>query len=138
MAGASAKERAAVDALFDALDSVNLGAVAARATQRGRVVHGVERIAQQVRSKQVVLGMRPEHMVLGGRGLRAEVEMVETLGSEQLVHLRSGKTQLVVRATTRELTQASAKVGDLIDVGPDDRHALHWYELEGGKRVAGL
>jgi len=34
LAGASAKERAAVDALFDALDSINLDAVAARAAPR--------------------------------------------------------------------------------------------------------
>ncbi len=97
-----------------------------------------DRVPQQVRNKKVVLGMRPEHMVLHARGLRAEVEMVETLGSEQLVHMRHGETQLVVRATTRELNEAKAKVGEIIEIGPDDRHTLHWFDLDTGKRIAGL
>ena len=104
----------------------------------GVIQLSVDRIPAEVRGKKVVVGMRPEHMVLHSAGLHAEVEMVETLGSEQLVHCRYGKTQMVVRCATRELEQAQAKVGDNIQVGPDERHPLHWFSLETGKRIAGL
>jgi sn-glycerol 3-phosphate transport system ATP-binding protein len=91
-----------------------------------------------VRGRSVVMGMRPEFMLLNSSGVAAEVEMVETLGSEQLVHCRFGKTQLVVRCTTRQLAEVSAKVGEKVDVGPDGRHPLHWFEQSTGKRVEGL
>ena len=96
------------------------------------------RVPAQARGRQAVLGMRPEHMLLGVPGIHAEIEMVETLGSEQLVHCRHGKTQLVVRCTTSELNEAGAKVGDSIEVGPDEVHPLHWFDLQTGKRLEGI
>src|SRR5690606_15537954 len=38
-------------------------------------------VPQAVRARAAVLGMRPEHAVLGAPGLPVDVEMVETLGS---------------------------------------------------------
>lgn len=97
-----------------------------------------ERVPAQARGRKVVLGMRPEHMLLGAAGVQTEIEMVETLGSEQLVHCRYGKTQWVVRCTTSELNDANAKVGQAIEVGPDAQHDLHWFDLESGKRLEGI
>ncbi|MDQ2138958.1 sn-glycerol-3-phosphate import ATP-binding protein UgpC [Alcaligenaceae bacterium C4P045] len=94
-------------------------------------------VPQSVRGRKIVIGMRPEHLVLGGRGVRAEVEMVETLGSEQLVHARYGNTQLVVRCATRQLAESAISTGDTIEIGPDGRHPLHWFEADTGRRVAG-
>jgi len=91
-----------------------------------------------VRGRKVILGMRPEHMLLNTQGVPAEVEMVETLGSEQLVHCRCGKATLVVRCTTRQLSESSAKVGNRVNVGSDGRHPLHWFEPDTGRRVQGL
>jgi sn-glycerol 3-phosphate transport system ATP-binding protein len=91
-----------------------------------------------IRGRSVILGMRPEHMVLNTAGVEAEVEMVETLGSEQLVHCRFGKTQLIVRCTTRQLADEAVRVGDRIKLGPDARYPLHWFETDSGRRVAGL
>ena len=98
----------------------------------------LDRVPQQVRGTKAVLGLRPEHMVLHGKGLRAEVEMVETLGSEQLVHCRYGKTQMVVRCTMRELSEVLARVGDKISIGPDERHGIHWFDAETRKRIPGI
>ena len=95
-------------------------------------------VPSQVRGRKVIMGMRPEHMLLNTQGIPAEVEMVETLGSEQLVHCRCGKSTLVVRCTTRQLSESSAKVGMQVNVGPDGRHALHWFEADTGRRVQGL
>jgi sn-glycerol 3-phosphate transport system ATP-binding protein len=39
---------------------------------------------------EVTLGIRPEHLTLGGEGLRLTVDLVEPLGSETLIHGRVG------------------------------------------------
>ncbi|HEY0296656.1 MAG TPA: sn-glycerol-3-phosphate import ATP-binding protein UgpC [Bordetella sp.] len=91
-----------------------------------------------VRGRKVVMGLRPEYMMLNTRGLAAEVEMIETLGSEQLVHCRYGNAQIVVRCTTRQLTELQVQPGARLEIGPDGRHPLHWFEADTGKRVAGL
>ncbi|MGE8685924.1 MAG: sn-glycerol-3-phosphate import ATP-binding protein UgpC [Achromobacter sp.] len=95
-------------------------------------------VPAQVRGRKIIMGMRPEHMLLNTQGVPAEVEMVETLGSEQLVHCRCGKATLVVRCTTRQLSESSAKVGARVNVGSDGRHPLHWFEPDTGRRVQGL
>ncbi|ARP86505.1 sn-glycerol-3-phosphate import ATP-binding protein UgpC [Bordetella genomosp. 9] len=91
-----------------------------------------------VRGRAVMLGIRPEHMVLNAPGIRVEVEMVETLGSEQLVHGRCGDAELVVRCTTRQLQEATIRPGDQLSIGSDGRHPLHWFETDSGKRVQGI
>ena len=95
-------------------------------------------VPNQVRGRKVVMGMRPEHMLLNAPGVPVEIEMVETLGSEQLVHGRCGPTMLVVRCTTRQLNESPAKVGDTLNIGSDGRHSLHWFEADTGRRVEGL
>ncbi|MGY6272309.1 sn-glycerol-3-phosphate import ATP-binding protein UgpC [Achromobacter denitrificans] len=95
-------------------------------------------VPSQVRGRKIIMGMRPEHMLLNTQGVPAEVEMVETLGSEQLVHCRCGKATLVVRCTTRQLSESLAKVGARVNVGSDGRHPLHWFEPDTGRRVQGL
>jgi sn-glycerol 3-phosphate transport system ATP-binding protein len=90
-----------------------------------------------VRGRGAVLGLCPEDMVLNAPGMRVDVEMVETLGSEQLVHGRCGAADLVVRCTTRQLQEATIKPGDQMNVGPDGRHPLHWFDQDSGKRIQG-
>src|SRR3546814_5438572 len=94
-----------------------------------------QQVPAQVRGRGVTMGMRPEHMLLNAQGLTAEVEMVETLGSEQLVHCRYGQIAVVVRCATRQLAETPARPGDHISIGPDGRHALHWFETDTGRRV---
>ncbi len=91
-----------------------------------------------VRGRKVILGLRPEYMILNSRGMSAEVEMIETLGSEQLVHCRYGNDQVIVRCTTRQLTETPLQAGARLDIGPDGRHPMHWFEIGSGKRVANL
>jgi len=95
-------------------------------------------VPQAVRGRRVVMGLRPEHMLLNTRGIEAVVEMIETLGSEQLVHCRCGQTMLVVRCATRQQADATPRVGETVQLGPDGRHPLHWFDADSGRRVDGL
>ncbi len=54
---------------------------------------------EQYRNRPVVVGLRPEDMEVDGRGgpgaiLVGDVELVEALGSEQLIHFRTDATAL--------------------------------------------
>ncbi|ANY16284.1 sn-glycerol-3-phosphate import ATP-binding protein UgpC [Bordetella pseudohinzii] len=91
-----------------------------------------------VRGRKVIMGLRPEHMLLNAQGIPVVIEMIETLGSEQLVHGRNGKNMIVVRCSTRQLSESTVKVGETMNIGPDGRHELHWFEADTGRRVAGL
>jgi sn-glycerol 3-phosphate transport system ATP-binding protein len=48
--------------------------------------------------REIVLGVRPEHLVVGGGRLSLTVDTVEVLGAEHLVHGRIGGTSVIVRA----------------------------------------
>src|SRR5690606_14548891 len=92
-------------------------------------------VPAQVRGRPAILGMRPEHMLLNAQGLKAEVEMVETLGSEQLVHCRCGQSAVVTPGSSRQPAAMPASPGDRISIAPDGPHPLHWFEPDAGRRV---
>jgi sn-glycerol 3-phosphate transport system ATP-binding protein len=81
--------------------------------------------------QECVLGVRPEHLQLGRPGMTVEVEMVEALGADLLVHARCGGQALVIRAPA----DAEVAAGQRISVGCDAA-ALHWFERDSGKRIA--
>jgi len=93
-------------------------------------------IPAAVRQRPVIVGMRPEHMMLRTPGITGEVEMIETLGSEQLVHCRCGPHAVVVRCATRQLAETPVKLHEHISLGPDTRYPLHWFDGETGRRIA--
>lgn len=66
--------------------------------------------------RPVVLGVRPEHLHLGGADapLPARVELVEDLGGVRLARLRTGTTALLVR-----LTRSAPARGEAVRVGAD-------------------
>jgi sn-glycerol 3-phosphate transport system ATP-binding protein len=92
-------------------------------------------IPASVEDRQCYLGMRPEHMRLHAAGITMEVEMIEILGSEQLIHGRRGETPIVVRCPVAETLREPIRVGDTIEVGDDGHHPLHWFDRETGKRL---
>jgi len=97
-----------------------------------------QHIPTAVLGRRVIVGMRPEHMLLHAPGMTGEVEMVETLGSEQLLHCRCGQHAVVVRCATRQLSDAPVKVGERIRMGQDGRHPLHWFDSDTGRRIQGV
>jgi len=94
-----------------------------------------DQVPANVRGHSVILGIRPEHITLNSPGIPAEVEMIETLGSEQLLHARCGQSSVVVRCATSLLASTPFKPGDQVQLGTDGQHALHWFNPETGRRV---
>lgn len=86
-------------------------------------------------NRKAILGLRPEHMRLRKPGVPVDIEMVEVLGSEQLVHGRIGDTQVVVRCPVSLTKDHPVNVGDTFQIGADGVHPLHWFDSETGKRI---
>jgi sn-glycerol 3-phosphate transport system ATP-binding protein len=84
---------------------------------------------------RLILGLRPEHLRLNTPGLQAQVEMVEVLGSEQLIHARWGDQGLVLRCAVAETRGQPLALGDTVTFGPDGQHPAHWFDADTGKRV---
>jgi sn-glycerol 3-phosphate transport system ATP-binding protein len=64
-------------------------------------INGAAAVLPQARpalvGRDLVLGLRPESLQVGGSALQADVELVESLGSDHMIHARIGKQALVVR-----------------------------------------
>lgn len=80
---------------------------------------------------EYVMGVRPEDVTIGGPGLPASVELVETLGNEKIIYLAmQGCTQVVARCGP----SSGARPGDAVTVGfPAGR--AHFFD-QGGERIA--
>jgi multiple sugar transport system ATP-binding protein len=92
----------------------------------------------------VVVGIRPECVRLADRGLSLEVVLVESLGSDQLVHLRTDAARVTVsdafdgeeasfesRITARLPPDADVEVGNHVVLGVDMAR-LHVFDPETG------
>jgi sn-glycerol 3-phosphate transport system ATP-binding protein len=85
--------------------------------------------------RQAIMGLRPEDMQLHTHGIPVEIEMVEILGSEQLIHGRHGDAQIVLRCPVGLTADQPVKVGDRLEVGSVSGRALHWFDADTGKRI---
>jgi sn-glycerol 3-phosphate transport system ATP-binding protein len=81
-------------------------------------------------NREAVLGVRPEHLLLGRPGIALQVQMVEALGADVLIHAEAGGQLLVIRAPAG--VQVAA--GDMIEAG-FDAAALHWFDARSGGRI---
>jgi len=85
--------------------------------------------------KEVVLGIRPEHLedaslvgdVLEGKRLRGEIELTEALGSELMVHFKINAPP----ALTEEVKELAADVGEVAVSGLEDARAEQQTTLVG-------
>jgi sn-glycerol 3-phosphate transport system ATP-binding protein len=86
------------------------------------------------RSGEITVGLRPEHAQLLGPsqlGWPFQVEMVELLGAERLVHGLVAGTAFTVRL---DATLAPPRVGERLSLqGPPER--FHWFDARSGLRV---
>ena len=80
-----------------------------------------------------ILGIRPEHLQLTpGQGWSLQVETVELLGAERLVHARLGKEPLTIRL---DESVAAPTAGQTFEASPrSDR--VHQFDLKTGLRIA--
>jgi len=72
--------------------------------------------------REVTIGVRPEHLALGGRtpgtedsAIRGTVEMIEQLGADTLVHVAADKAQVIARLPHG----VSPEVGTTVSLGAD-------------------
>ena len=86
-------------------------------------------------NKKAIMGMRPEHITLHAHGIQMGVEMVEILGSEQLIHGRHGDTPIVLRCPVGLTKDYPLQIGEAVQIGSDGVHPLHWFDAETGKRI---
>jgi multiple sugar transport system ATP-binding protein len=75
--------------------------------------------AEKYIDDQVTLGIRPEHLTDSASiqnpdpdsGLRASIRVIESAGSEKLVHIRNGDDKLVARLDPH----VSLRIGEVVD-----------------------
>ncbi|MCM2559812.1 sn-glycerol-3-phosphate import ATP-binding protein UgpC [Alcaligenes faecalis] len=99
------------------------------------VQFGPEMVPAAVRGRKVFLGIRPEHIQLHVPGVTTQVEMVEILGSEQLLHLGCGDYRIIVRCPIEQTREYPIQIGEAIQIGYMPPHPLHWFDRDTGLRI---
>ncbi|WP_448956029.1 ABC transporter ATP-binding protein [Labrys neptuniae] len=105
---------------------------------KGRFVNGdgfdlpAMGLGETAEGRQVVLGIRPEHLEMDAGGLEAQVHVVEQTGSETNLLLRVGGTQLGWLVKER----MAARPGDVLRIRPQDDRLL-FFDARNGRRLAG-
>lgn len=99
------------------------------------VQFGPEMVPAAVRGRKVFLGIRPEHIKLHVPGVTTQVEMVEILGSEQLLHLGCGDYRIIVRCPIEQTREYPIQIGEAIQIGYMPPHPLHWFDRDTGLRI---
>lgn len=78
-----------------------------------------------------IMGVRPEHLVIGTDGWKMHVEAVELLGAERLVYCTMGADTLIIKI---QEDQSAPQVGDIIFAQPRaDR--MHYFDAATGLRT---
>jgi sn-glycerol 3-phosphate transport system ATP-binding protein len=80
--------------------------------------------------RSLQFGVRPENLRLGGDAFEIEVDMVESLGADHLIHAHVGQQPLIVRTGP----DANPALGSRVRVG-FDAAAAHWFDGATGARV---
>jgi sn-glycerol 3-phosphate transport system ATP-binding protein len=80
--------------------------------------------------RELVMGVRPEHLELGGSGLSMAVETVEVLGAEHLIHGVVAGHDVIVRTGPQD----HAAPGSALNLGFPAR-GIHWFDATTRKRI---
>lgn len=92
-------------------------------------------VPERLINQRIFLGMRPEHISLHAPGITILVEMIEILGSEQLIHGMHGDTAVIVRCPVELTRKYPIEIGETIQVGVDSADRLHWFDRDTGMRI---
>jgi len=79
-----------------------------------------------------ILGIRPEHIDITQTGWPLQVETVELLGAERLVHARLGSESLTLRL---DASLPAPTSGESFCITPR-ADKLHWFDAKTGQRIA--
>ncbi len=89
---------------------------------------------ESYRDKTVRMGVRPEHLKMkltdgsGNAGIKARVEVIELMGNESYLYLKTNHNQLTVRSNEFPDIKPDAEIFFEPDYG-----RLHFFDLESGK-----
>jgi sn-glycerol 3-phosphate transport system ATP-binding protein len=83
------------------------------------------------RDGELILGLRPEHVVWGEGAWALQVDVVETLGAERLVYARIGDALFTVRI---DGTLPPPPPGARVPLGFSAERA-HWFDAASGQRL---
>jgi sn-glycerol 3-phosphate transport system ATP-binding protein len=98
----------------------------------GQATEALDLPAPPPRDGALVLGLRPEHAQLDPQGAwPLQVETVEMLGAERLVHGRLLDGAFTLRI---DATLPAPRVGDTVRLSATADH-LHWFDAKSGLRV---
>ncbi|MFC9444116.1 MULTISPECIES: ABC transporter ATP-binding protein [unclassified Brevibacterium] len=101
----------------------------------GDAVIPVPREALQASAGDTIsVGIRPEDLRLGERGIRLRVEMVEVLGADTFVHGRPADAGEAESVVVRVPTERAPRKGETIRAHPDPER-LHLFDAESGIRL---
>ena len=103
--------------------------------EQGRFVANDASIAVPVREARagiVVLGIRPEHIMIGRNGTSATftLDLVEPVGNEVFVYASAGSNQIVARVPPQDMPQ----IGHPIDLTFDPA-SMHFFDPQTGSRI---
>ncbi len=103
----------------------------ARFIARGGVHIALPAAYQALSGREAILGLRPEHLTLGAGELEMNVETVEMLGAEHLIHGVVAGHNVIVRTGPHNHPAA----GSALRLGfrPE---AVHWFDASSGIRIA--
>ena len=78
----------------------------------------------------VVMGVRPEHFLIAGKGAVAGVTVIEPMGSETQIHARMDDQEIVVLSHQRQKISPGETVHLAVDA-----NAVHFFDRHSGQRL---
>ncbi|MDB1145282.1 MAG: sn-glycerol-3-phosphate import ATP-binding protein UgpC [Alcaligenaceae bacterium] len=90
-------------------------------------------IPSSIIGKDAILGIRPEHIATTGTGFKATVDMIEVLGTEQLIYMKLGTQSVILRTFSDK--QDTFSIGQEVSFGTTEDHPIHWFDADTTKRI---
>ncbi|MBV1701815.1 MAG: sn-glycerol-3-phosphate ABC transporter ATP-binding protein UgpC [Hyphomicrobiales bacterium] len=81
--------------------------------------------------RPLVLGVRPENLLVAEQGFEVRVGVVEPMGSETQVAAKAGDHSMICLIRDRMIP----KTGDALKLAPEPAH-VHFFDAETGRRIA--
>jgi ABC-type sugar transport system ATPase subunit len=88
--------------------------------------------AASLAGRRVTVGIRPEHLRPAEEGFSAELELIERIGSESVLHLRRGEARL----RTLAAADFSAETGSRLTLAAEPA-AFHYFDDQGRRLEPG-
>jgi multiple sugar transport system ATP-binding protein len=90
-------------------------------------------VRQIAKRGPVVLGIRPEHIMIGRNGTSATftLDLIEPVGNEVFVYATAGGNQIVARVPPQDMPQIGKPINLTFDPA-----SLHFFDPESGARIA--